>query len=115
MVDLRTDGDISKEEFRTRRVKLETELQAAREELEEKSKPIIIPPEEKMRWKEIEQTLSCAIDFSGDRPDEEILDKFIRRVTPLGDNRYAFHMNLDKGISENLTARVGGRKGTAFA
>jgi DNA invertase Pin-like site-specific DNA recombinase len=113
LVDMRTDGDISKEEYRARRAKLDAELESAKKELEEKSKPITIPTEEKLRWKEIEHTLNRAIDLSGDKMDEAVADKFIRRVTPLGNNRYAFHMNLDRGLTEALTAKIEGRKTSA--
>jgi hypothetical protein len=113
LIDLLMDGDISKDEYKMRRDKLETELRTAKAMLANKADDEPIPMEEKLRWQEIEQTLNRMIDFSGDRINEDILNKFISRVTPLGDNRYAFHMNLDNGLSEPLFARVEGRKNKA--
>jgi len=113
LIDLLMDGDIAKDEYKKRRDRLEAELQTAKALLADKAEAEPIPQEEKLRWKEIEQTLDKMIDFSGDRIDEDILNKFIRKVVPLGDNRYAFHLNLDNGLSEPLTAGVEGRKNKA--
>jgi hypothetical protein len=113
LVDMRTDGDISKEEYRSRRSKLEVELESAKEELTESPAISPISKEFHLRWSEIEQTLNQLIDLSGDKVGEEIVDKFIRRITPLGNNRYTFHMNLDNGLTEQFTAKVEGRKTSA--
>jgi hypothetical protein len=111
LVDMRTEGDISKEEYRSRRSKLENELESAKAEAAENAIIPSVPQEFKLRWKEIERTLNQAVDFSGEKVSEAVIDKFIRRVTPLGNNRYAFHLNLDNNITERLTAGVEGRKG----
>ena len=113
LIDMRTDGDISKEEYKTRRAKLEIELQTAQDELEQKSKVDPFPQEAKIRWKEIEQTLNQMIDFPGTKINGDIIDKFIHEVTPLGNNRYAFHMNLDNGLIEKYIAGTEGKKNNA--
>lgn len=113
LIDMRTDGEISKEEYKPRRAKLEAELNAVRGELEQKPEVEPIPQEAKLRWKEIEQTLDQMIDLSGDKVNEDIIDKFVQRVTPLGNNRYAFHMNLDNGATENFIAGVEGKKNSS--
>jgi len=113
LIDLLMEGDISKDEYKTRRDKLETELQTAKTLLADKTEVDPIPQEEKLRWNEIEKTLDQMIDFSGDRINEDVLDKFIRRVVPLGNNRYAFHLNLDNGFTDNFNACVEGRKNKA--
>ncbi len=113
LIDLLMDGDISKEEYKIRRNKLEAELQTAKAMLENKNETKPIPDEEKLRWNEIEKTLNQLIDFSGESMDEDILNKFIHRITPLGNNRYAFYLNLDNGGSKTLFAGVEGRKNKA--
>jgi hypothetical protein len=113
LVDMRTDSDIFKEEYRTRRAKLDAELESAQAELAETPVIMPFPQEYKLRWAEIEQTLNQLIDFSGDKVNEDVVDKFIRRITPLGNNRYAFYLNIDNGLAESFTAAVKGRKGNA--
>ena len=113
LIDMRTDGDISKEEYKTRRAKLDAELQAAKDELEQKSNVEPFPQDAKIRWNEIEQTLNKMIDFSGTKVNEDIINKFVHKVTPLGNNRYAFHMNLDNGLTEEYIAGTDGKKNNA--
>jgi hypothetical protein len=113
LVDMRTDGDISKEEYRTRRAKLDAELETAKAELTENPAVVPVPQEYKLRWTEIEQTLNQMIDLSGEKVSEAVVDKFVRRITPLGNNRYVFYMNLDNRLAEQFTAKVEGRKNSA--
>jgi len=113
LIDMRTDGDISKDEYKSRRKKLENELQTAKGELEQKTNVEPIPHEAKIRWDEIEQTLNQIIDFSETTVNDDIIDKFLHKVTPLGNNRYAFHMNLDNGLTEEFITGVNGRKNNA--
>ena len=53
------------------------------------------------------------IDFSGTKINGDIIDKFIHKVTPLGNNRYAFHMNLDKGLTGKYIVGTEGKKNNA--
>jgi len=55
LVDMRTDGDISKEEYRSRRARLDAELEATKAELTETPAIEPAPQEFKLRWAELSE------------------------------------------------------------
>ncbi|MDR1003336.1 MAG: recombinase family protein [Oscillospiraceae bacterium] len=113
LTDMRQDGEITKEEYKKRCVKVESEISTLQAEMEEAPPVVPMPKEAGLRFKEIEATLSKLIDFSEPTVDKRVVDKFVCRIVPKGDNRYAWYLNLDNGIAEKLTAACEGRKQTA--
>ena len=113
LIDMRTEGDISIEEYRKRKKKLEDELTDYEEQLQKQN---TVPVQEKdngLNWKVIRETLEELIDFSKPKIDNEIVDKFISRITPLGDNRFAWFVNVSGASTEEIDMMIEGRKNHA--
>ena len=66
-----------------------------------------------LNWKVIRETLEELIDFSKPKIDNEIVDKFISRITPLGNNRFAWFVNVSGASTEEIDMMIEGRKNHA--
>lgn len=110
LIDLRTEGDITTEEYRSRRKKPEEELAGYELELEEQSLASETTPEDGLNWEKIKATLNEVIDFSGSKVDDSIVDKFVARIIPQGDNRFAWFINLSAMEPQQIDMAVEGRK-----
>ena len=110
LIDLRTEGDISIEEYRKRRKKLEEELAGYEKQLQAENVMEARPVKQEMNWKVIRETLNELIDFSKPKIDNEVVDKFIARIVPLGDNRFAWIVNVSGLNTEEVNMVIEGRK-----
>ena len=110
LVDLRTEGDISKEDYRVKRDKLNLQLETAEMKLKEargnKKSEVTIPDTEAIR-----KAISEAISFDGPLAPDEVIDKFVAKVIALGDNRFQWYLNLSGKDYRGVEALVEGRKG----
>lgn len=113
LIDMRTDGDISPEEYRERRKKLGEELSEYERKLEEKNSSSEIKPEEGLHWDKIKEILQKVIDISSPTVDTELVDKFIAKIVPMGNNHYKWFVNLSKLTSEEVSIVIDGRKSNA--
>lgn len=113
LIDMRADGDISTEEYRERRKRLGEELSEYERELGEKRVSSEIKPEEGLYWDEIKATLQKVIDISSSTVDNELVDKFIAKIVPMGNNHYKWFVNLSNLKSEEISIVVDGRKNNA--
>lgn len=114
LIDLRTDGDISTQEYRDKRKKLDMELADYEKQLlEQKSvekstrKPL---SKNGLNWEKISETLEEVLDFSKPTVDNEIVDKFIARIIPQGNNHFTWFVNLSALKTEEIDMVVEGRK-----
>lgn len=113
LIDMRTEGDISIEEYRKRKKKLEEELTEYEQQLKRQS---VTPAQEKdngLNWKEIRETLDELIDFSQPKVDSDIVDKFIARIIPQGNNRFTWFVNVSGRSTEEVDMIIEGRKNHA--
>ena len=110
---MRTEGDISIEEYRKRKKKLEEELAGYEEQLKKQNTAPVQEKDNGLNWKVIRETLEELIDFSKPKIDNEIVDKFISRITPLGDNRFAWFVNVSGVSIEEIDMMIEGRKNHA--
>ncbi len=110
LIDLRTEGDITTEEYRSRRKKLDEELAAYEHELEEQSLVIETTPEDGLNWEKIAAALNEMLDFSSPKMDDNIVDKFVARIIPQGNNRFEWFVNLSALESQRIDMVVEGRK-----
>lgn len=107
---MRTEGDITTEEYRNRRKKLDKELATYEQELEEQSIAVETTPEDGLNWEKIAAALNEMLDFSSSKVDDSIVDKFVARIIPQGNNRFAWFMNLSGLEPEQIDMVVEGRK-----
>ena len=110
LIEMRTEGEISKEEFLKQRSKLDGELQALDAELNTEPKTPPVSKTSQSAWETIEQTLNRLIDFSQPKLDDKIYEKFVSQVIPRNNNRYAWIMNLGNAATEEFTLVTEGRK-----
>lgn len=63
-----------------------------------------------LNWEKINDTLEEVLDFSKPTIDNEIVDKFVAKIIPQGNNRYTWFVNLSTLKTEELDMVVEGRK-----
>lgn len=102
LIDLRTEGDISIEEYQIRRNKLNKELSCYERQLQEQKKEEKTPPKTGLNWDKINETLKNVIDFSKPKIDNDIVEKFIATIIPMGSNHFVWLVNLSNLKTEDL-------------
>ncbi len=112
LIAMRADGEISKEQFQGMRKKAETEIAALNEEL---NKLNITSDEtvQSLDMEAIKKALDEVIDFSGPKISENIIDKFVSRITPIDDGHYRWDLNFTLGSKQAIIGCIEGRKGKA--
>lgn len=63
-----------------------------------------------LNWEKISETLEEVLDFSKPTVDNEIVDKFIARIIPQGNNHFTWFVNLSALKTEEIDMVVEGRK-----
>ena len=66
-----------------------------------------------LNWKAIRETLDELIDFSQPKVDNDVVDKFIARITPQGNNRFTWFVNVSGRSTEEVDMIIEGRKNHA--
>lgn len=106
LLDMRTDGEISKEEFLMQRQRLDTELQKLAKDAE-------AADFDKPQLEKIRDALEEILDFSQPKPNPYLIRKFVSKIIPDGKNTFHWHLNLD---GEHITVQdmtIEGRKNHA--
>ena len=109
LIAMRTDGEISAEEFKSNKGALEQELQTLQAQMEEVPERIYTDSE-RLCWEQIETTLNELIDFSYGKLPIEIIKKLVRRVLPQNNNHFRLVLNLDNDNTADVDLVVEGRK-----
>ena len=113
LIAMRADGEISKEQFSELRQKAEKEIETLNEEL----KKLDSVSEEiagALDMKAIEKALDEIIDFSGPKIDENIIEKFVSRITPIDNGHYRWDLNFTQNKKQAVIGCIEGRKGKAI-
>ncbi|MGC4019945.1 MAG: recombinase family protein [Muricomes sp.] len=110
LIDLRTEGDITTEEYRNLRKHLDEEMCKYEEELLKQSTANNTRQEKGLAWDKINTTLKEVIDISAPQIYNDLIDKFIARVVPKENNHFAWFVNLSALETEEIDMVVEGRK-----
>ena len=112
LLDMRTDGEIDKEEFLAQRQKLDAELEKLNTECERLSQSRTIEFDQP-QWGRIEDTLQEILDLSQPKPSPDLIRKFVSQIIPDGKSNFRWYLNLDgeNSIIQDMT--VDGRKNHA--
>ena len=112
LLDMRTDGEIDKEEFLAQRQKLDAELEKLNTECERLSQSRTIEFDQP-QWGRIEDTLQEILDLSQPKPSPDLIRKFVSQIIPDGKSNFRWYLNLDgeNSIVQDMT--VDGRKNHA--
>jgi hypothetical protein len=112
LLDMRTDGEITKEEFLQQRQKLDAELLTLTTEYETLSHPSTIALDQP-EWGRIQDTLEEVLDFSQPKPSPDLIRKFVTKIVPDGKTNFRWYMNLDGSNTTIQDMTVEGRKNKA--
>ncbi len=112
LLDMRTEGEITKEEFLSQRQKLDAELQtltAEYERLSQADTEVPVEPE----WGKIHSALEEILDLSQPKPSPDLIRKFVSKIVPDGKNNFQWYLNLDGKNATIQDIIVEGRKNKA--
>lgn len=111
LIAMRADGELSKEEYQTMRMPIDTEIQQLQEKLNQT--PTDEQPKSGLELDGIINTLNTLIDFSGTKVSEEVINQFVYRVTPTSDTTFDWYVNLNGTADVRATFTAEGRKNRA--
>ena len=113
LLEMRTDGEISKEEYKEQKEKVEKALLELTEEYERMlaTEDAIQNPD--ICWDEIQSSLNAMIDFSNPQIERHIIRKFVSKIVPNGRNHFRWYMNLDGKDTTTIDMVTEGRKSNA--
>ena len=112
LLDMRTDGEITKEEFLQQRQKLDAELQSLTAEYETLSHSNVITLDQP-EWGRIQDALEEILDLSQPKPSPDLIRKFVTKIVPDGKTNFRWYMNLDGSNTTVQNMTVEGRKNKA--
>ena len=115
LIEMRAEGEITKTEYNSLKTKLDTELEALETELDYLEENNSTQSDMQKKLENIKQILSETIDFSTSRLPEYIIERFVKQVTPLGNNLFRWYIKLtDNDLPpDEITIGIEGRKGKA--
>lgn len=108
LVEMRADGEITKESFAASTAKAEAEIAEL-----EKTKAVATTEAESLpeiNLDVIKSKLNTIIDFSEPTITEDIIDLCISSVKPVADNRFEWTVKLSDEKENNVICSVSGRK-----
>ncbi len=108
LVEMRADGEITKESFAASTAKAESEIA----ELEKMKATATTEAEQlpEINLEAVKNALDTMIDFSAPTVDEDIIDRFISRVKPVDDNHFEWTVKLSNEKESGIICSVSGRK-----
>ena len=112
LLDMRTEGEITKEEFLAQRKKLDAELQRLTAEQERQIQSNTIDPDQP-EWGRIQDALEEILDLSQPKPNPDLIRRFVTRVVPNGKSDFSWYLNLDGRGTTAVDMTVEGRKNHA--
>ncbi len=113
LLEMRTDGEITKEEYLEQKAKIEASISELTLEYESKQSEIAVSTSPDLCWDEIAAVLDQLIDFSGDTLDRDILRKFVSKIIPESKTHFRWYLNLDGRDETIQDVVIEGRKNNA--
>lgn len=111
LIDMRTEGELTKEEFNAMKGKLDEETILLQQELESISEESDDVEDLRSKLETIKEVLSECIDFSQPKLPEVVIDNIVAQVTPIDNNKFIWYINLGKDTPPNeVICGVEGRK-----
>lgn len=113
LLDMRTDGEITKEEFAVQKQKIDAVLADLENEyasMLQSEQEIRVPD---LRCDEIKETLTQILDFSQPQVNPDLIRRFVSKIVPDGKNHFRWYMNLDRHDTTSLDVVTEGRKSNA--
>lgn len=89
---------------------MDTELASYEVALQEQNQVKHATQGKELDWESVHKSLEEVIDFSKPKLDTEVVDKFITRIVPKGNNRFTWFVNLSSLKTEEIDMMVEGRR-----
>ena len=115
LIDMRSDGEITIEEFKSQKEVVDDLLQKY---AEEKQKMMDMAENDigiELDLDKIKSVLDECLDFSKPKLDDSIVDKFVAQIIPVDNCRYRWDLNFLPDETQSLICSVEGRKNHAKA
>ena len=112
LLEMRTDGEITKQEFLDQRKKLDKELQNLQAEYDSKAHNPVIEMDQP-EWSKIQAALEEILDLNQPTPSPDLIRKFVAQIVPEGKTNFQWHLNLDGNQTTHVGMTVEGRKNKA--
>lgn len=107
-VEMRADGDLTKEEYTAKRSQAEAEISKLQAELAEPEEADHAEREAKLN--SIIATLKSLVQTEGGKVDDNLIKRFIAKVVPVGNNTFEWYIDLDKKHHAKAVLSTTGRK-----
>ncbi len=107
-VEMRADGDLSKEEYTAKRSQAEEEICQLQAELAEPEEADYAERDTKLN--SIIATLKSLVQTEGGKIDDNLIKHFIAKVVPVGNNTFEWYIDLDKKHHAKAVLSTTGRK-----
>lgn len=107
-VEMRADGDLTKEEYTAKRSQAEAEIGKLEAELAEPEEAD--HAERNAKLNSIIATLKSLVQTKDGKVDENIIKRFIAKVVPVGNNTFEWYIDLDKKHHAKAILSTTGRK-----
>ena len=111
LINMRMEGEIEKEDFAEMKATIEKEIKIISEKL---SKVNSNDGDNNVQLYDEAAVAACLEElasFSPDKLDKEFADRFVYQIIQLGDDHFAWVLNLDGSKKETIVAKIRGRKG----
>lgn len=95
LIEMRADGEITKEDFIEKRDQYIKEIEAITRRLDEVESRERHPEDLDSKVDKIKEQLNRMIDFSTGIIDHDVLDEILTRIVHIGDYEYDVYLNLD--------------------
>lgn len=115
LISMRADGEITKEEFKSLKDTMETELNKYIEEKSKMKEKVDGEGGVEFDIEKIKAVLEETLDFSTYKLDDSIIDKFVSQIIPVDNCRYRWDLNFLPNETQSLVCRIEGRKNHADA
>jgi len=108
IMDMRTDGELTKEEFLQQKAKLDKDLSTLTAELEKaiEAQNTVIQPE----WNIIRDALEEVLEFDDGPIHPDLVRKFVEEIVPDGKNNFRWYLKLDTDKTAFKDVIIDGRK-----
>ena len=113
LLEMRTDGEITKQEFLDQRKKLDAELQKLTAEYEKLTHDAEDMDFDQPQWSRLQEALEQILDLSQPKPSPDLIRKFVSRIVPDGKSNFRWYLNLDGSGTVVQDMTVEGRKNNA--
>ena len=107
-VEMRADGDLSKEEYTQKRSEAEAEIASLEAELA--VSPEDTQAERDAKLDSIIDTLKALADTEDGKVDRNVIDHFVSKVMPMGNDTYEWYLDLNAKSKAKASMTVKGRK-----